>query len=463
MDYIGQPEWGAWLAGLDREAPAGEVIEDALRWLMQQTQAQQALLLLPTPNQEQVEFTYVVGSRADELRGLRLRPHDTLLEPTIVRREVWNYHATAHQEPIGTIITGLATPLPSLPLSALVLLNRPKPFDAAHRALLQQCAPPIELLVRIRHLQAQLEQRERALKWLSRLPKRIGADLSLQHALAAIESLMRKASPEGGGVWLYDENRKTLLQAIQYGALPLPAQITPAELPDEWRNESILLHWSGRDHYAYALTLTEQPIGLLALAAPPDAHDAFDWIPPLLGHIALTLSNALLYEQTAQRAQQMAKLYDLSLQLGETSNLREVLSLLSRTAHELVPHDYTVVYLPSRREPDRLSPVYVEPMTETLARHAPDAQYSLPGWVYAFNAPIAAPDLAQHPQNLKEPLPGRCASALAVPLQVAERTLGVLLLLTDAPREFTLSEVELVFTLANTGALRLHTLERVHA
>ncbi|GIV11542.1 MAG: hypothetical protein KatS3mg020_1033 [Fimbriimonadales bacterium] len=463
MDYPEQPEWGAWFAGLDRKAPAGEAIENALRWLMQQTQAQQALLLLPTPNQEQVEFAYVVGSRADELRGFRIRPCDTLLESTIVRRAVWNYHATTHQEPIGAITTGLATPLPSLPLSALVLLNSPKPFDAAHRASLQQCAPPIELLVRIHHLQAQLEQRERALNWLSRLPKRIGAELSLQHALEAIESLMRKASPLGGGVWLYDENHKTLLQAVQYGALPMPPQIDPVELPDGWRNESVVLHWSGRTHYAYALTLTEQPIGLLVLTAPPDAPDAFDWIPPLLGHIALTLSNALLYEQTARRAQHMAKLYDLSLQLGETNSLRAVLSLLCRTAHELVPHDYTVVYLPSRHEPDRLSPVYVEPMTETLARHSADAQYSLPGWVYAFNAPIAAPDLAQHPQNLKEPLPGGFASALAVPLQVAERTLGVLLLLTESPHEFTLSEVELVFTLANTGALRLHTLERVHA
>ncbi|MDW8107376.1 MAG: hypothetical protein RMK45_07850, partial [Armatimonadota bacterium] len=78
-------------------------------------------------------------------------------------------------------------------------------------------------------------------------------------------------------------------------------------------------------------------------------------------------------------------------------------------------------------------------------------------------APIATPELAQHPQNLKEPLPGNFASALAVPLQVAERTLGVVLLLTVAPREFTLSEVELLFTLANTGALRLHTLERAYA
>ncbi len=458
-----QPAWGAWLAGLERDMPAGEAIESALRWLAQQTQARQAMVLLPVPHKEQVEFAYIVGERAEELRGLRLRPHDTLLEPTLLRRELWSYDAPLRHDAIGAVRTGLATPLPSIPQSALALLNRPEPFSVAHRALLEQFAPPLELLARVQSLQAQLQQRERALKWLSRLPKRIGSDLSVQHALEAIESLMRKASPEGGGVWLYDENRKMLLQALQYGALPLPAQIDPATLPDAWRDEPFEADWAGRTHYAYGLTLSEQPIGLLALAAPPDAPDAYDWMPSLRGQIALTLSNALLYEQTAQRAQHMAQLYDLSQQLGETSSLREVLSLLCRTAHELIPHDHTVVYLPSRREPDRLTPVYVEPMSETLARYSPDAQYSLPGWVYAFNAPVAAPDLAQHPQNLKEPLPGRFASALAVPLQVAERTLGTLLLLSATPREFTLSEVELAFTLANTGALRLHTLERVYA
>ena len=463
MGYLEQPAWGAWLAGLERGAPAGEAIENALRWLIAQTQAPQGALLLPDPSGAQVEFAYVVGERADELRGFRLLPEDTILAPTLLHREVWEYHAQTRQEPIGAITTGLAVPLPAMPLSAVVLWNRPMPFEPAHRTLLEQAAPLLELLTRLSRAQQQLEQRERALKWLGRLPARLGSELSLQRALEAVESLMRKAAPEGGGIWLYDETRRALLQAMHYGAAPLPARIELATLPTGWTDAPTEVVWAGRTHRLYPLILTEQPLGLLALALPADAPDALEWIPPLLGHIALTLSNALLYEQTAQRAQHMARLYDLSLQLGETHSLREVFSLLCRTAHELIPHDYTVIYLPRHREPGRLTPVYVEPLSEVLLSHSPDAQYSLPGWVYAFNAPLAAPDLAQHPQNLKEPLPGGFASALAVPLQVAERTLGTMTLLSVSPREFTLSEVELLFTLANTGALRLHALERVHA
>lgn len=463
MEYAEQPAWGVWLAGLEHGAPPSEAIENTLRWLVEQTESQQAILLLPDPHGEQVEFAYVAGERAAELHGFRVRPQDTILEPTLLRREFWEYHAQTHQEPIGAITTGIATPLPALPFSAIALLNRPEPYEPSHRALLMQLATPLELLARLSCALQQLEQRDRALKWLGRLPHRLGSELSVQRALEVVESLMRKAAPEGGGVWLYDENRQALLQALQYGAAPLPALIELASLPPEWKEVATELHWSGRPFRVYALTLNEQPLGLLALAIPADAPEAFDWLSPLLGHIALILSNALLYEQTAQRAQHMAKLYDLSLQLGETHSLREVLSLLCRTAYELIPHNYTVIYLPSRREPDRLMPVYVEPFSEPLLSHSPDAQYSLPGWVYAFNAPIAAPDLPQHPQNLKEPLPGGYASALAVPLQVAERTLGVITLLSETPREFTLSEVELLFTLANTGALRLHALERLHA
>jgi hypothetical protein len=460
---MGQPAWGVWLSCLEQGAPPEEVIERALHWLLEATAARLAILFLPESQGEQVEFAYVAGAHADELRGFRLRPHDALIAPALLQRTIWQYHAETYQDPIGTIATGIAVPLPSLPVSALALLNRDAPFEDAHLALLMHLVPTLELLVRLQCTQTHLEQRERALRWLSRLPKRLGADLSLQHALETIESLMRKVAPEGGGVWLYDENRRTLLLATQYGAQSLPEQIALDMLPSEWAHTPLETVWSARRYRAYPLTLAEQPLGWLALALPADAPDTLEWLPPLLGHISLTLSHALLYEQTAQRAHHMAKLYDLSLQLGETRSLREVLRLLCQTTHELIPHEHTVVYLPSRREPERLMPIYVEPPAEVLRTHYPDAQYSLPGWVFAFNAPIAAPDLPQHPQNLKEPLPGGFASALAAPLQVAERTLGTILLLTTAPREFTLSEVELLFTLANTGALRLHTLERAYA
>jgi hypothetical protein len=77
----GQPVWGVWLSALEQGAPPGEAIENALRWLLKATAAQVAILFLPDPSGEQVEFAYVAGERADELRGFRLRPSDSLIAP----------------------------------------------------------------------------------------------------------------------------------------------------------------------------------------------------------------------------------------------------------------------------------------------------------------------------------------------------------------------------------------------
>ncbi|MCS7066992.1 MAG: GAF domain-containing protein, partial [Fimbriimonadales bacterium] len=187
----------------------------------------------------------------------------------------------------------------------------------------------------------------------------------------------------------------------------------------------------------------------------------------LAGHIALLIGHALLHEQLACRAQHLTTLYEFSLKLSEVCTLQEWLALLAEDALRLVPADHCVIYFGPRAsisEPARLQPVCVKPPDDTLLTHYPDAQYSLPGWVYAFNAPLAAPDLAHHPQNRKEPLPGAYQSALAVPLQAAEQAFGVILLLTKTPREFTLAEVEALFMLANFGALRLQALEsRIYA
>ena len=119
MGDAGQPAWGVWLSGLEQGAPPGEAIEDALRWLLEATAAQVAVLFLPDPSGEGVEFASVAGARADELRGFRLRPTDALVAPTLLNREVWRYSAETYQEPIGAVATGIAIPLPSLPKSAL--------------------------------------------------------------------------------------------------------------------------------------------------------------------------------------------------------------------------------------------------------------------------------------------------------------------------------------------------------
>ncbi len=461
---LAQPNWEEWLSSLTQGTAPSESITELLGWVQQGLRAQQAILLLPDPTNRWVDFAFVVGERADELQGLCVRPEETLLEPVLTERITWHWVAStlemrplAPDVPVERLQSVFAVSLPGIPMGALAVVNTPETAPELVFPTLQQVAPTLAVLVSLQQARIQLQQRERALKWLQRLPTRLGGEISLPKVIEATEGLLRKVSSVGGGLWLYNDDHTRLLCSVQYGTPELPEQIEPNELPADWKTQAVNMTYEGRTFRLYPLNLAERTLGLIALAISDEA-EAIDWVDPLTNPLALLLGHALLYEQVARKAQNMSALYELSLKMGEVHTLREVLELMAESARLIVPHDYCVIYLPTRYRADFLTPELVSPPNEVLMRHAPHAQYSLPGWVYAFNAPISTPDLPNHPQNLKDPLPSGFSSALAVPIQVAERTLGTLMLLTIEPREFNLSEVELLFTLANTGALRLHNL-----
>ncbi len=467
------------------------LLEEVLEWVRKQTAAQTALLLLPTPGGTEVDFALAVGQGAEELRGLRLRPDETVLDDLLQKRTVWRFynesepesHSRGVRRGFKGLQSGIGVPLPALPTSALVLVNRRQhePFDENAIALLQTIAPLFTIAVYLHGLRQALEQHEREREWLRHLPEPLREEFSLQRVLQTIEPVLRAMAPVSGGLWLYNEERTRLLCTLHYGAPLLPAALDPATLPPDWYTTPSQLNTeSGLVAKLLPLNLTGRPLGLLALgehargeslpraiqeaavagASLPLLHEAKDF-SPLLVPIALLIAHAMLHEQLARRSQQMASLYEFSHRIGEVRSLESGFALMANTALQLAPADHAVIYFApdASTEPERLQPVCVSPPNETLLRYMPGVPYSLPGWVYAFNAPLDAPDLPHHPQNLKEPLPGDFQSALAVPLQRAEQVYGVLMLVSSAPREFTLAEVESLFTLANFGMLRLQTLE----
>ncbi len=465
-ETLGHPDWEVWLADLHDGEPPARIIEKLLGWAIHQTHAQLGFVLLPDPTGWWTDFAYVQGQGSDQLQGLRLRPEETLLDPTLTQGIPWRYHQS--QLPVSErislqksgegVASGLAVPLPGITGSAVGLLNFPDGRDASLLNLLQTLAPVLSLLVLLERSQTEQTRSAQVLRWLADLSQLLGDEFSLQHSLQAIGTLLRRLAPLGGGIWLYDENRTTLVCAHHYGIRSLPDTIPPDQLPANWQREpsELLLH--ERRYRLYPLRGRERVWGFIGIALPIEDPALTDYVPTLMGQFAMLIAHAMLYELTARRAQHMTTLFQLSLKLGETKTLPEVLNLMGLTAREIVPHDIAVVYLPDPPSEESLMPILVMPECAELWNHFPKVPHSLPGWVYAFNAPLVASNLAQDPHNQKAPLPGKFASALAVPLQVAERPLGVLMLLTETQRDFTLLEVELLFTLANAGALRLHTL-----
>ncbi|MEN3001044.1 MAG: GAF domain-containing protein [Armatimonadota bacterium] len=477
-----RPEGDSWLRRLQGGVDPFALLDEVLEWTRKQTAAQTALLLLPA--QQEIEFALVSGQGAEELRGLRLRPEETVLDELLQKRTPWRYYNAGEREQHSRGVrrgfkglhSGIGIPLPGLSGGALVLVNQRQhePFTDHDEALLLQIAPLFTIGVHLHALRQTLAGRERALEWLHHLAEPLSAEVSLQRVLQLVEPVLRATSPLTGGIWLYNEERTRLVCILRYGASLLPEVIEPATLPPDWQESPCTLATEqGLNAELFPLRLAGRPLGVLAIGIRSSgASGASEGQTPLanlpiplhelIGHIALLIGHAMLHEQLACRAQYLTILYEFSLKLSEVCAVQEWLALLAENALRLVPADHCVIYFgspASQSASQRLQPVCVKPPEDALLIHYPDAQYSLPGWVYAFNAPLAAIDLKHHPQNRKEPLPGAYQSALAVPLQAAEQAFGVILLLTKTAREFTLAEVEVLFMLANFGALRLQTLE----
>ncbi len=461
------PDWESWLANLWDGEPPSAVVETILSWVRNQTQAEIAFLLLPDPSGWWVDFAYVVGTRAEQLQGLRLRPEETLLERTLTESLPWHYQQPRPQasERISLmksgegVFSGCAIPLPGLSGSALGVLNTPTAQDKDTLSLLYSLAPILSLLVMVEQLHTEQTHSAQVLSWLAELPSLLGDEVSLQNSLQAIGTLLRSFAPLGGGVWLYDESRTALVCAHRYGMQFFEDTVSENQLPPHWQEEPCEFTVRERLYRLYPLRGRNRVWGFIGIALPLENPLLIEYVPKLIPQFALLIAQAMLYEQTARRAQHMTTLFHFSLKLGEVHTPPEVLNLMALTAREIVPHDFAVVYFPDPKSNDLLMPLLVMPEHPALWNHFPPVRNSLPGWVYEFNAPLACRDLANDPRHQKAPLPNGFASALTVPLQVAERPLGVLVLLTTSPRDFTLLEVELLFTLANAGALRLHALE----
>jgi GAF domain-containing protein len=470
---IGLSEWESWLRPLQSGADPLVLLKSALEWLRRRAAARTALLILPaTAGVEGIDFALVSGQGEEELHGLRLRPEETVLDDLLQKRQIWRFYDAGEHEPHSRglrrsfrgLHSGIGVPLPGLTGAALVLVNRrsDEPFTESDEALLTQIAPLFTLGLHLSQLRRTLERYELEREWLHRLPEQLGEEFSLQRVLDAVEPLLRAIAPLAGGIWLYNEDKTRLLCILHYGVPLLSEELDPAILPANWQSHPTTLPENQELETAlFPLMLAGRVLGLLAFGtraeplplAPadfPPKKPTMGW----LGHIALLVGHAMLYEQLARRAQHMAILYEVSLKLGEVRTIAEWLTLLTESARRLVPADRCVIYL-AEEEAARLLPASVSPADELLLHHYPSVPYSLPGWVYAFNAPLAAPDLPNHPQNRKEPLPGIFQSALTVPIQVAEQPLGALMLLTLQPREFMLAEVEALFMLANFSAMRL--------
>ncbi|MEO0249007.1 MAG: GAF domain-containing protein, partial [candidate division WOR-3 bacterium] len=442
--------------------------------------------ILPDETRQYADFTLVSGQGAEELWGLRLRAEEAVLEATLLHQTEWSYFDAQQVEPklpglrrgVAGLRSGCAVPLPGLPGSALVVVNRKGglPFEADASLYLKTVALFLPFVLHIQTLQRRLERQDQERQLLQSASLLIGRELHLQSVLTNLLAILRDIEGFCGAVWFYNEEGNRLYPVDAYGIATHRQEIIPSgqweailaipevvSVPEE-QIETLLgveLEVPLRSLLIAPLhSATDQKLGFLMVGSPrPDAYEEREkrLLQAIAAQAALAVSNALLHEQVARQARESALLYEVSVRLGSLNQIQEVAQLLTQSALKLIVADHAVVYLEQWK---RLIPLWIEPPHPALNAHAPHPTQSLPGWIYTFNAPLSVADLSTNPHNQKEPLPADFCSALGVPLQVADQVLGVLLLLTLEPRLFTLAETELLFTLGNTCALTLANLWR---
>jgi len=176
------------------------------------------------------------------------------------------------------------------------------------------------------------------------------------------------------------------------------------------------------------------PAAGLQVAVPPEAPE-----PNFLASIAAA-------------GQEAQALYESGQNLGNSLNLYETLSVLDSRLRRLIPYDAIAVYV---REGDQLTPKYVngESMCHFTMPQVPVGQ-GISGWVAQSGEAIVNGNPSVEPGGLNDPS-CKLRSALAIPLENAAGTTGVLTLYHLDPDAFTKDHVRVLLALKSKLSLTI--------
>ncbi len=166
----------------------------------------------------------------------------------------------------------------------------------------------------------------------------------------------------------------------------------------------------------------------------------------------IAIENAWLYEDAQRKAQEAATLYDLSQHINEVLNLDYVLSHVADSVMNLFNADSFALSLYDEKT-STLVPKVVRDLEAQFLETSLKVGQGIAGWVYEWQTPQAVTDISADARNSSAPLEVYGAtSLLCVPMQLGEEAIGVMQVMSRRRRHFTVSEMELLYTIANQTA-----------
>lgn len=226
-----------------------------------------------------------------------------------------------------------------------------------------------------------------------------------------------------------------------------------------------------RSHVSVPVRIGGETVGMLGLdSATPNFYNAEHGarLVAFADLAAAALRNAQLLEETQQRAQQLALLYDVGLTLNRVLEERTQLDFLFKIARRALRADRMAFFrydaasdmllyevgigVPERLEPQlRVRPYHVNPPEGLI------------GWVAHNRVPALAPDVARDEHWVA--IEGIVKSALAVPVEHENELRGVLLASSHHLNAFTAQDERMLTLFANqiAAAMELTRLFKVQA
>jgi len=169
------------------------------------------------------------------------------------------------------------------------------------------------------------------------------------------------------------------------------------------------------------------------------------------------IEKARLYDSMRRQILELRTLAEVSETLTSPLYLEQIFRLLVEMAARVFDASLCTLMLTDAGELVLAAAHPAEPDTAPRPRHALRLGEGLPGLAAASGEPVSSDDAGADPRFLAAEMLGRgpARSALAVPLRVRDRTLGVVTVYLGRPHAFTPPETTMLQTLANQTALAI--------
>ena len=362
---------------------------------------------------------------------------------------------------------------------------RPNVYTTADLKLLSTCAAQAAIAIQNARLYAAEQQRARELETLVTIGQRLTGTLDLPTVLASLLDETAQIVPGHAlAIMLYDSAQEELKIESARGypgevwrnfRVRLGEGVTGraalTRQPILIRDTTIAPEWLGVDgmpvsgsEMAVPLVFRDRLVGVINVESQQPA--VFDehhlrLFAAIADHAAIAIENARLFEETRQRTQQLALLYDAGLTLNRVLDSRVQLEFLIKIAAKALHAErgdffrYDSAADVLRFELGLGYPEQVEKAIRACEFPLGEER-GLVGWVGKNHLPLNLPDVAADPRWISfESDESRIHSALWVPIEHEGELLGVLNVSTSRANAFTPHDERLLVLFANQVAVAM--------